>query len=109
MSSLPATTLEVHELDGGCGLRLIGELDLATASALRDALADIDASDEVVLELDELAFIDSSGCHALTSYLRGEPDARTMVFVDPSPAVARTLELTGLTKHPRIEIRSSSG
>ena len=108
MSPLPATTLEVQALDGGSGFRLIGELDLATAPQLREALAGIDAPDGVVLELDELAFIDSSGCHALTSYLRGAPDDGRLVFVDPSPAVARTLELTGLAKHPRIEIRSSS-
>ena len=106
MSSLPATTLEVHALDGGSGLRLVGELDLATAPALRDALARIDSSDETVLELDELTFIDSSGCHALMSYLREAPEHGRLVFVDPSPAVVRTLELTGLAKHPRIEIRS---
>ena len=105
VSCLPAS-LEVQRLDGRSGFRLIGELDLATAPLLRDALAEVDESDGLVLELDELTFMDSSGCHALTSYLRGAPENGRLVFVDPSPAVARTLELSGLANHPRIEILS---
>jgi anti-anti-sigma factor len=106
MSSTSAT-LEVHILDGRPGLRLVGELDLATAPLLREALAGFGSSDGLVLEVDELTFIDSSGCHALTSFLRQGPDGPLLVFVEPSPAVKRTLTVTGLEKHPRIEIRSS--
>jgi anti-sigma B factor antagonist len=107
LMSCTSATLEVHTLDGRSGLRLVGELDLATAPLLRDALAGLETSDGLVLEVDELTFIDSSGCHALTSFLRQEPDGPRLVFVEPSPAVKRTLTLTGLVKHPRIEIRSS--
>src|SRR5262245_12884040 len=104
MSSLPFT-LEVQPLEGHAGFRLVGELDVATAPLLRDALADFESEDGLVLELEELTFIDSSGWNTLMAYLRGT-DQR-LVLVDPTPAVIRTLALVGLEKHPRIAIRSS--
>jgi anti-anti-sigma factor len=107
LMSCMSPTLEVHTLDGCSGLRLVGELDLATVPLLREALAGFEPSDGLVLEVDELTFIDSSGCHALTSFLRQEPDGPLLVFVEPSPAVKRTLTVTGLEKHPRIEVRSN--
>jgi ABC-type transporter Mla MlaB component len=46
-------------------LRLIGELDLASAPALTEALTSIDGDGQLTLDLSELTFIDSTGLHAI--------------------------------------------
>jgi len=44
-------TLEIHQLDGCRGLRLVGELDMETASSFEGALASMDGSGQCTLDL----------------------------------------------------------
>ncbi len=104
--TVPPLTFEIHPLPDDSGFRLVGELDLATAPLLQRELQAAEGSGELVLELDELTFMDSSGCSALTNHLRTAGDGTSLVLVNPTPAVTRTLEVSGLAKHPAISIRS---
>jgi anti-anti-sigma factor len=76
-------------------VRLRGELDLATAPVLSEALRRLQGSREpVVLDLDELAFIDMSGLRvvlAAAGEALGEPGAFSVTR--GSPQVRRLVEL----------------
>ena len=85
------------EEDGGTRLTLTGELDLATAPALRDRLnQSLAARRDVLLDLSKPEFIDCAGMHGL---VRAVNDARTNgVALDLegnlAPQVRRVAELT---------------
>src|SRR4051794_4756008 len=83
-------------------LAVAGELDLASVGALRAALNEVLAAgwENIVLDLRELTFIDSTGLSLLLKAERAarHADAR-FAIVDGSPAVARLLELVGLSDH----------
>ena len=81
-----------------------GELDLAHIGALQAALDELRSAGwtDIVADLRELQFIDSTG---LSLLLAADRDARrqgwTFSVADASPAVTRLLELSGLTGHFR--------
>ena len=61
------SVLEISPLPGVAGLRLDGELDLATAPLLKEALVDLGSERDVHLDLALLTFLDSSGVHAIVA------------------------------------------
>ena len=78
-----------------------GELDLATAPALEDALgrAFADGTSRVVLDLRELEFIDSSGLRTLlTARRRAEEAEAQFSLVAGHRGLERTLEIAGVHK-----------
>ena len=78
-----------------------GELDLATAPALEASLARAFRSDagQVVLDLRELEFIDSSGLRTLLTARRQAEDAHLQFsLVAGHRALERTLEIAGVHK-----------
>jgi anti-sigma B factor antagonist len=78
-----------------------GEVDLATAPVLRDAVegADPEAS-VVVVDLTDVSFLDSSGLRVLAQCQRmlsgPDEDGAAMRVVVASPAVQRVFDVTGL-------------
>lgn len=80
-------------------LHVAGELDLATAPQLRDAVAAVvdQGVTAVVVDLARLAFVDSSGVAALAAAVRqlGERGGRLSVRSVP-PRAARVFAVTGL-------------
>jgi anti-sigma B factor antagonist/stage II sporulation protein AA (anti-sigma F factor antagonist) len=103
------SVFEMSPLVDGKGLRLAGELDLATAPRLTEALFDFASSEaDVHLDLAELSFLDSSGLRAILLLARSRADDRSVVLIKPSPAIMRTFEIVGIDQHPRIEIRHPS-
>lgn len=73
-------------------VRVSGDLDMATADSLTAAVADLQASERLVLDLTECTFLDSAGVRAITSTLH---DRRvSLVVVDPG--IRRVLEITAL-------------
>jgi anti-sigma B factor antagonist len=88
--------------DGGRWLlELAGELDLATADAVRSELEAIeaDAPETTVVDLSALRFIDSTGLSVLFNAVeRAAADGRRITFTRSSPEVERTLRLTGLDR-----------
>ena len=99
------SVLEISPLVGVPCVRLAGELDLVTAPLLTEALGDLASEREVHLDLALLTFLDSSGLHAIIKLARSQHGDRSVVLVNPSTAVLRLLEITGIDKHPAVEIR----
>lgn len=88
--------------------RLVGELDMATATDLTQALSPLAAEDgNLTLDLDELAFIDSSGIRALLVVAEELASRGRMILVQPSEPVERTLRLVGIDRASNIDIRSA--
>ena len=93
--------LEVHD-EISCGehrLVLVGELDLATVSEFEEMLQCIcaDSTRAVTLDLSQLAFMDSTGLHALLKVRdRCRENGYEFRIVPGRPQVQRLFELTGL-------------
>jgi anti-sigma B factor antagonist len=91
--------LKVSRADEGAHVRLTlsGELDLSNAPTLEVSLdRAIDSGKKVLVDLDGLEFIDSTGL-ALIVRLLGRTDAERFSFVPSrSAGVRRVLNLTGL-------------
>jgi anti-sigma B factor antagonist len=83
--------------DGTAVVSLIGEIDLATVEIVTAALADALEHDpeRLVFDLSGVEFMDSSGIAAL---LRARKSVPAVQLRDPSTAVRRLLEMTGLTE-----------
>ena len=92
-------TLTTQRDDTTVVITATGEIDASTqpllAGALREALHDAPTAD-VVLDLSDVAFIDSSGLHALLHARTRHGERFRLGGV--STVVARLLELTGMTR-----------
>lgn len=91
----------VHAVTSGSTttLRVSGEVDLETGGEL--ASAGLAAFDEgaavVVVDLSEVTFLDSTGLYTLlTLNNRARADGARLALHDPSPRVARVLQISGL-------------
>ena len=78
-------------------VHLAGELDIATAPRLESALREPRSQARlVVLDLRELAFIDSSGVHAIVdASVRARRAGRRMLLLRGRPGADRVFTLTG--------------
>jgi anti-anti-sigma factor len=77
-------------------LRLSGELDLATDEDLLNAFRSVsDDVSEVILDLSELGFIDSTGIRAFET-IAEEASPRGVVLRSPRRAVRKVINLTRL-------------
>jgi anti-anti-sigma factor len=84
--------------DGRQVLQPRGELDLAEVQALRGRLRDLMCAErETVLDLSELAFIDSSGIQLLFEATReAKSNGWHLQLRNPSAAAHNTLKLAGV-------------
>lgn len=92
--------MRVADVAGHVGVvSLLGEHDLATQAELEDAVAAVlDADADVVVDLSETEFIDSSTIHSLerARQLAAERGKRVTVQTSTQHAIVeRVLELTG--------------
>ena len=87
-----------------------GEIDIDSGQAFREALccAQQDAPD-VLVDLSEVAFMDSTGVNALMRAYQRTPNPGSLRVVSPSAAVRRVLEITGVAEllltEPRLTWR----
>ena len=102
-------TLELSSLVDEVGIKLTGEVDLATARQLSDALANISTESEVHLDFSELTFFDSSGLNAILTFAWSRNGAGPLVILNPTDQIGRLFEITGLEQHPKIEVRHTRG
>jgi anti-anti-sigma factor len=81
-------------------IRLVGELDLAAADRVDRELRRVEATDadKIVVELDGLQFLDSSGARVLVDAggRSAASGSRLRLSESPFPQVRRLLELTRL-------------
>ena len=94
------TQFEIRREEDGATLVLAarGEVDLATAPGLHDALAQAAAErGEFWLDLSEVEFMDSTGLTALVSCHQAVNDGRIrFAIICPAGPVWRALEISGL-------------
>lgn len=85
---------------GDCAVvRAGGEIDASTVHALDEAVTEAASlAAHVVIDLEQVTFVDSSGLGALIVARKGAKDRRgTMSLVSPPPAVRRLLGSTHLS------------
>jgi len=76
-----------------------GELDAATAPSVSDTVSALtrDGLAGVVIDLDDVSFVDSRGLSALLeSHREATHRNMTLTVMNPQPAVQRLLRLTGV-------------
>jgi anti-sigma B factor antagonist len=93
------------------GVRVVGELDLATAPALAAALDPLPAGGgDVEIDLAGVAFVDSSALSVLVGvHHRADAQGRRVRIVHPTPPVRRLLEITSLTALFGLETTQRDG
>jgi anti-anti-sigma factor len=93
-------SISISERDGRAVVVIRGELDLATAPDLDVALTELqEAGQDVVVDLRELAFMDSTGLRTMVAaHARAEDEGRSFVIVRPLPGapIERILAIAGV-------------
>jgi anti-sigma B factor antagonist len=90
--------------DGGVVVALQGQVDLATAPQLTQAVANAtkQGGDAVVVDLTDVDFLDSAGVRALVESAQAAATAGVAVTVTGASGwVARVLEITGVAEFLR--------
>jgi anti-sigma B factor antagonist len=91
----------VEERDGGVLVRLGGELDLYNADQIRTALLEAAkrAPQRLVLDLEQVEFIDSTVLGALIEARASLPERRGLLLAAPGLETRRALQVSGLDRH----------
>lgn len=99
--------IDVRRDGGRAILTLAGELDMASSELLEQALAGEDLASEamLVLDLQQLQFIDSTGLRViLTALERCRERGQEFAITPGSEQVKRLLSVTGVAEHlPTID------
>jgi len=98
----------ISPLEIGNGLKVVGELDVATARRLHDALADTASQSDLVLDLSGVTFLDSYGVHSILELCRTRNGHGPVVIRNPSRAVTRVFEILALERYPGLEFQVAS-
>ena len=94
--------IEVRRDGGRVVLALVGELDMASADRLQQAVDDdaLRTETSVVLDLEGLQFIDSTGLRVILRALeRCRGRGQEFAITRGSPQVQRLLSITGVAAH----------
>ena len=101
MSSRPPRLQITADADGV--MRLSGELDLEQMDAfVESAMASIDGQREIVFDLSQLTFLDSSGIRAIVGLAGRVPQG--VVLRNPRDNVRRVLRIVDLESCPGIRV-----
>jgi anti-anti-sigma factor len=95
----------IEQRAGGVYVTLSGELDISTAQRLEDDLRRVEADgpELIVLDLQRLSFMDSTGLRLLiTADMRARQAERRVVIVQGNEMVQRVMRLTRLDE--RLDI-----
>ena len=90
--------IDLVHLDGCAVLAVVGEIDIASAAELQDALAWVSISNvPIVLDFAGVTFMDSAGIQALLSACpAGREGAGSIVIRNAQRQVQLVLKVTGL-------------
>ena len=90
--------------DGGASVVVRGEVDMATAPQLREALFGIvdGGATSIAIDCRGLEFLDSSGIGVLIAVRKRLGDGGALTLEAPPAHVRKVLELTGVTDHVTI-------
>jgi anti-anti-sigma factor len=97
--------VSVEQRQGAVHVVLTGELDISTATRLEDDLRRVEADrpELIVLDLQRLSFMDSTGLRLLISAdARAREEGRRLAIVQGNEMVQRVLRLTRLDERLTI-------
>jgi anti-sigma B factor antagonist len=103
--------LDAVESSGGCAvLRVRGEVDVFTASAVRERVRDLAADGvvHIIADMSGVVFLDSTGLGALVGGLkRVRAHDGSLTLANGADQILRVLQITGLAKvfqaHPSVQ------
>jgi anti-anti-sigma factor len=102
--SIEGSRLHLDQHDADRLVRLRGEVDSHTASQLEGSLEVLGSAADVVLDLEGVEFIDSSGLRVIIHAHQTLDEAgNRLVLRSPSEAVSKLLTITGLIDRLHIE------
>jgi anti-anti-sigma factor len=93
--------VQIEDGDGRAIVRVTGEFDLAATEAVEDALLSVEngTNSEIVLDLREVTFLDSTGLRTITSAdHRARESGRALKIVRGPEQVQKLLYVTGMDK-----------
>jgi anti-sigma B factor antagonist len=103
-------TVTTSQQDGVFVIAFGGDIDVASAVTVRDALDRVIAAGHhrIVLDLDEVRFLDSTGLGVMVGRLKAVRDlGGDLHLVCTSPRIARVMSITSLDEvfriHPTVE------
>lgn len=98
----PLGLTRTHTDDSGVTLAVAGEIDLATVDRFASAMTELLAGGQLtrlVVDLDQVTFMDSSGVAALVAASRLAADTGAgFMIVNCRDTIRRVLEITGVYK-----------
>ncbi|HZQ85642.1 MAG TPA: STAS domain-containing protein [Acidimicrobiales bacterium] len=108
--------VEVAERDGWAVVAISGQVDLATAPALKERMLALvtDGHDHLICDLTSTEFLDSTALGALVSVLkRLRVKGGKMRLVCTSPSILKVFDITGLDRvfpiHASLEEATAAG
>ncbi|HVL90354.1 MAG TPA: STAS domain-containing protein [Actinomycetota bacterium] len=98
--------LRIESLDAPRHLKVVGDLDLASAPLLESSLEPLlKEAGDLTLDASGMTFIDSSGIRALIRASLRLGDAR-LIILKPSAQLKRLFTITGIQQGERIDLRN---
>ena len=93
--------LGVKAVGDACVVKLGGELDLYNAAQVREALGEAcaDSPERVVVDLEQVEFIDSTALGVLIEARTKLNNRRAFLLAAPGLETRRALEISGLDRH----------
>jgi anti-anti-sigma factor len=101
-ASAPLGVETSPDAPGGPVIVVSGDLDISSVEGLRAAVNELAAShpDELTFDMERLRFMDSAGIAVLLGAASSVPSVRLR---NPTVAVRRVIELTGLSEVLKVE------
>ena len=93
MGDLANFAVAVERRDDCVVVRVEGELDMASATELEEAVSPVTSAPYVVVDLSACTFLDSAGMRVLAATMRQVP---RVSVVATDPAVLRVLEISAV-------------
>jgi len=93
--------IDIVEYDDLVVIAVEGEVDLSAAALFEESLAIAGATDAatIVVDLDRVSFMDSSGVHVLLQFSISEDNRARLRLTRGSPQVRRLMEVTGVRRY----------
>jgi anti-anti-sigma factor len=101
------TDLRIERVTDPPGLRLVGEIDLATVADVEAALRPLaETGGDIALDLAELRFMDSSAVQLLIRTAQDLDGRGRVHLIRPMTSVRRLIEVMGLDRFENLEIHA---
>jgi anti-anti-sigma factor len=99
-------SFEVETVENPRGLRMKGELDIASIPDIDSPLRTlVEEGGDITLDVSELRFMDSSAVQLVIRAVQGLDGRGRVILVHPVATVRRLIEVMGLDRFENLEIR----